>query len=110
MILNECKLNKKFLNHLTVFQNTFKSLYDSQNIKIKDFHMKYLYNKFEKLCFPDDLDTIFNYCNSFNDVGILRIELNFSYLFNKEKQIFLHKYIIFYTEDIKRLTNSEHLS
>ena len=56
--------------------------------------MKYLYNKFEKLCFPDDLDTIFNYCNSFNDVGILRIELNFSYLFNKEKQIFLHKYII----------------
>ena len=95
MILNECKLNKKFLNHLTVFQDTFNSLYDSQNIKIKDFHMKYLYNKFEKLCFPDDLDTIFNYCNSFNDVGIFLIELNSSYLFNKEKK-FLHKYIIYF--------------
>ena len=56
--------------------------------------MKYLYNKFKKLCFPNDLDTIFNYCKSFNDVGILCRELNSSYIFNNEKKIFIHKHII----------------
>ena len=44
LVLNECRLNKKFLDHYAAF-------HDSQNIKIKDFHMKYLYNKFKKLCF-----------------------------------------------------------
>ena len=50
LIYNVCKNNKTLLSKSKIFSRTFKKLYTK--IKLKDNHLKYIYNKFKKMIFP----------------------------------------------------------
>lgn len=67
LVLNECKINKKVLESLAFFKKNFEILYIKKKFKIKQFHLKYLYNKYKNICFPTTLDNIFEYCKIKNE-------------------------------------------
>ena len=55
-ILNICKKYKQILKHENHFIKTFKTMYTKNKIKIKEYHLKYLYSKYKQICFPNTLD------------------------------------------------------
>ena len=57
LVFNVCKNNKELLSKSKIFVRTFEKLYN--NIKLKENNLKYIYNKFKKLIFPETLDEIF---------------------------------------------------
>ena len=59
LVFNICKNIKEFLSKSKLFERTFTKLYN--NIKLRENHLKYIFNKFKKLIFPETLDEIFEY-------------------------------------------------
>ena len=57
IIFNVCKNNKELLSKSKIFSRTFKKLYNK--ITLKENHLKYIYNKFNKMIFLETLDEIF---------------------------------------------------
>ena len=53
------KKGTEFLSKSKIIVRNFEKLYN--NIKLKDNHLKYIFNKFKKLIFPETLDEIFEY-------------------------------------------------
>ena len=109
-ILEECKKNKKYLSSQSIFLKQFKNLYENNNIIIRDYHLHYLYKKYKDNCFPNTLDQIYDYCNYIENIGFFCRNCAKISLFNKEKKLFKHEHIIFFTDDnIRRIIASEHL-
>ena len=59
LVFNVCKNNKELLSKSKMFVRNFEKLYN--NIKLRENHLKYIFNKFKKLIFPETLDEIFEY-------------------------------------------------
>ena len=109
-ILGECKKNKSYLSSQSLFIKQFNNLYENNNIIIRDYHLQYLYKKYKDKCFPNTLDQIYDYCNYIENIGFFCRNCTKISLFNKEKKLFNHEHIIFFTDDnIKRIIASEHL-
>ena len=70
LILNICKKNKIILTDESKFIKTFKKIYNNYNLKIKDYHLKYLFSKYKKMCIPNTMDEIFEYSKDVNDLGL----------------------------------------
>lgn len=51
IILEEYKSNKDHLKNKNSFEKDLEILYNSKNLKIKKYHLTYLFNKFTKICF-----------------------------------------------------------
>ena len=62
-ILNECKNNKNYLSNSGIFKTKFQILYNKKHFNIKENHLNYLFTKYKKLCFPKNLDDIYDYFN-----------------------------------------------
>ena len=67
LVLAICKEKKSLLSTLKIFERSFKNLYKDNNIEIKNYHLKYLFEKYKKICFPKGLDKIFIYSNYIED-------------------------------------------
>ena len=110
VILNICKENKTHLSSLKNFQRKFLKYYDKNKIKMKKNHLKYVFNKFKKICFPSMLDEIYDYCNYIEGLGYFCRSVSRESLLDEKKQIIDHSHLIFFTElSIKRLIISENL-
>ena len=110
VILNICKENKTHLSSLKNFQRKFLKYYDKNKIKMKKNHLKYVFNKFKKICFPSTLDEIYDYCNYIEGLGYFCRSVSRESLLDEKKQIIDHSHLIFFTElSIKRLIISENL-
>ena len=109
-ILGECKKNKSYLSSQSLFIKQFNNSYENNNIIIRDYHLQYLYKKYKDKCFPNTLDQIYGYCNYIENIGFFCRNCTKISLFNKQKKLFNHEHIIFFTDDnIKRIIASEHL-
>ena len=108
LILFLCKSNKKFLESKSQFVYMFNKLYN--NIKIKEYHLHFLFEKYKKIYFPSFLDDIFNFCNNIEVIGFFCRSITKKSLKDSENKLFVHSYIIFFTDDIlKRIIISEYL-
>ena len=108
LIFNVCKKNKELLSKSKIFSRTFKKLYTK--IKLKDNHLKYIYNKFKKMIFPETLDEIFEYSKNVEDLGYFCRNISKCLLLDNNGNIIEHSHIIFFTEImIKRIIISENL-
>ena len=110
LVLAICKEKKSLLSTLKIFERSFKNLYKDNNIEIKNYHLKYLFEKYKKICFPKGLDEIFIYSNYIEDLGYFCRSISKSILYDSKNKIIEHNHIIFFTElSIKRLIISENL-
>ena len=110
MVKQECIRNKKYLVDLNTFSKKFKKYYDQKKFNLKPYHLKYLYQKYNKTCNNLNLDNLFEYCNTNNDIGIYCRDISLTYIFDSNKKIFKHEHIIFFIEEsIKRMIISEYL-
>ena len=108
LIFNICKENKAFLTDLNTFNNYFKNCYE--HVKIKPFHMKYIFYKYKSKCFNLNLEDILEYCNSDETLGYFYRDSSYRLLIGTDGKLFKHTHLIFFTEEnIKRLINSEHI-
>ena len=99
-----CKEKKSLLSTLKIFERSFKNLYKDNNIEIKNYHLKYLFEKYKKICFPKGLDEIFIYSNYIEDLGYFCRSISKSILYDSKNKIIEHNHIIFFTKlSIKRL-------
>ena len=110
MVKQECLKNKKYLFNFTIFKKTFNKFYEKKNFTLKPNHLKYIYQKYNKICNNLTIDNLFEYCNTNNDIGIFCRDINITYIFDSKKKIFKHEHIIFFLEEsIKRMIVSEYL-
>ena len=110
MVKKECLKNKKFLQNLTTFKKAFNIYYDKKKFNQKPSHLKYIYQKYNRICNNLNIDNLFEYCNANNDIGLFCRDINITYIFDSQKRIFKYEHIIFFLEEsIKRLIVSEYL-
>jgi len=110
LILIECKENKIYLSEQSKFIRTFKKFYVENSIDVKPYHLKYLYNKYKKICYPNTIDEIFKYSKEIKDLGLFCRDISIKNLYNNEKEIFIHKHMIFFCDfSISYLINSNHI-
>ena len=74
-------------------------MYTKNKIKIKEYHLKYLYSKYKQIYFPNTLDDIFSYCNIIDDLGYFCRNICKKTILNTKKELLIHSHIIFYTDD-----------
>lgn len=93
-----------------------KALYNDKkyklylNFKMAQYHLKNLYYRYVNILLPKSLSDIYNYANSFEEIGQLAREYEVKIIVNEEKKYLEHKYIIFYIEyHFKRIFSSEHI-
>ena len=99
---------KELLSKSKIFIRTFEKFYN--NIKIKENHLKYIYNKFKKLIFPETLVEIFEYSKNIEKLGYFCRNISKCLLLDNTGNIVEHSHIIFFTEImIKRIIISENL-
>ena len=67
LILSLCKINKKLLESKSQYVYLFNKLYNS--IKIKEYHLHYLFEKYKKICIQSCLNDIFDYYNNIEDIS-----------------------------------------
>lgn len=96
LILNECKKDKKILSVQSAFIKNFKKLYKDSKIKVKEYHLQYLYRKYKKLYFPQTMDEIFEYSKDIDDLGLFCRDIAIKIIYNKNKELFTHRHMIFY--------------
>ena len=95
---------------MKIFERSFIILYKDNNIEIKNYHLKYLFEKYKKIYFPKGMDEIFIYSNYIEDLGYFCRSISKSILYDSKNKIIEHNHIIFFTElSIKRLIISENL-
>ena len=58
-----------------------------KNINIKEFHLKYIYQKFKKKIFSNNAEDIFTYCNNNNEIGLFCRDLTRKILKDSENII-----------------------
>lgn len=70
-------MNIKEINNIHIniktFAKRFKYLYTDKNFKLKHYYLKY---KYKKICYPENLDEIFDYSNKIEKIGIHSIFKN----------------------------------
>ena len=72
--------------------------------------MKYIFNKFKKLIFPETLDEIFEYSKNLENLGYLCRNISKCVLLDNTGNIIEYSHIIFFTGImIKRIIISENL-
>ena len=49
MVKQECLKNKKYLFNFTIFKKTFNKFYEKKNFTLKPNHLKYIYQKYNKI-------------------------------------------------------------
>ena len=92
------------------FERNFKNLYNDNNIEIKNYYLKYLFKKYQKICFPKGSDEIFIYSNYIEDLRYFCRSISKSFLYDSKNKIIEPNHIIFFTElSIKRLIISKNL-
>ena len=85
-------------------------MYTKNKIKIKEYHLKYLYSKYKQICFPNTLDDIFSYCNIIDDFGCFWRNICKKTILNTKKELLIHSHIIFYIDGtINKLVASENI-
>ena len=82
LILEECKQNKELIINKYKFQKDFETLYKYKNIKIKKYHLLYLYNKFTNICFNLSFEEIPDYCNKNEDLGLFCRDIQIKNIFD----------------------------
>lgn len=111
-------LKSYFINNKGITQTNFikfaKQKYIDNGFKKKfkmaPFHLKYIYQKFSKNLLPNNMSEIYEYANSFNELGVVCQSYEVKNILNDKKEIIEHKHMIFFTEyDIKRIFSSEHI-
>ena len=85
MVKQECLRNKKYLVDLNTFNKKFKKYYKNKKFTLKPYHLKYLYQKYNKICNNLNLDNLFEYCNTNNDIGIFYRDISLTYIFDSNK-------------------------
>ena len=102
MVKQEYLRNKKYLIDL----NTF----NMKKLTMKPYNLKYLYQKYNKICNNLYLDNLFKYCKTNNDIVSFSRDISMTYIFDWNKRNFKHEHIIFFIEEsIKRMIVSEYL-
>ncbi len=85
LMLNECKENKIYLSKQSKFIRTFKRFYAENSIDIKPFHLKYLFNKYKKICYPKTIDEIFEYSKEIKDLGFFCRDISINNIYTNDK-------------------------
>ena len=82
----------------------------SKKFKIAENHLKNLFQKFKNILLPKNLSEIYNYANSFEDIGPITRSYEVKIIANENNERLEHKHIIFFIDyHFKRLFSSNHI-
>ena len=81
-----------------------------KKFKMAEYHLKNLYQKFKISLLPKNLSEIYNYANSFEDIGPIARSYEVKIITNENNERLEHKHIIFFIDyHFKRIFSSKHI-
>ena len=105
----DCLKPKTFINYgKNLYNNTELNL--SQNFDLPKYHLKNLYYKYVNTLLPVSLSEIYEYANSFDNLGPLARAYQVKSIIDENKNTIEHKHIIFFCDyHFKRLFSAENI-
>ena len=81
-----------------------------KKFKLAENHLKNLFQKFKNCLLPKNLSELYNYANSFEDIGPIARSYEVKLIANENNERLEHKHIIFFIDyHFKRIFSSNHI-